>query len=136
MPDITVTLKQNSLTTSEGVARQHSVLVDRPTSKGGSDEGMMGGEMLLIALGGCFMSNLLELVRNREATISDIHIDIVGTLAGIPPRYTEIYLNLSAKADDTEQLEKFVTMAERSCIVANSIGPAIDLKFHIALAET
>ena len=53
MADLMVTVKQLKDTpTSAGTARQHQVVIDRPKEKGGLDEGAMGGEMLLLALGG------------------------------------------------------------------------------------
>jgi putative redox protein len=128
---ITVQVKQISPYTTEGIVREHHVLVDRPESKGGTDRGAMGGELFLVALGGCFMSTLLEIVRTREANISDITINIAGELEGTPKRYTSIEMQISANYDDAEQMEKFVTMAERGCIVANSISGAIDLKLSI-----
>ncbi len=128
---VTVHMKQLSPYTTEGATRTHTVLVDRPEAKGGTDKGMMGGEMLLVALGGCFNSNLLEIIRNREANITDVNIDVVGTLDGTPARFTAIEMQISANYDDRETMEKFVTMAERGCIVANSIGPAIDLTFTV-----
>lgn len=129
---VTVLTKQISPYTTEATVRDHTVLIDRPESKGGSDRGAMGGELLLASLGGCFMSNLLEIVRTREANISEIQINVVGELEGTPKHYTSIEMQISAQYDDADQMEKFVTMAERACIVANSIKNAIDLKFTIA----
>ncbi|MEM8665738.1 MAG: OsmC family peroxiredoxin, partial [Pseudomonadota bacterium] len=62
--------KQVSPYTTEANTRGHVTLIDRPEAKGGTDRGAMGGEHLLVALGGCFMSNLLEIVRTREAAIT------------------------------------------------------------------
>ena len=132
---ITVNVRQISPYTTEGTVRDHTVLVDRPEAKGGSDRGAMGGELLLVSLGGCFMSNLLEIVRTRESDIADISVDIVGNLEGTPPHYTSIDLQISASGSDYPELEKFVTMAERACIVANSIKGAIDLSFSVSEAE-
>ena len=53
--------------TSRATARLHTVLVDRPTAKGGEDRGPLGGEYLLVALGGCFLSNLLAAIRATHA---------------------------------------------------------------------
>ena len=36
---------QESMTTTKGSARSHSVLIDRPESKAGTDLGMMGGDI-------------------------------------------------------------------------------------------
>lgn len=131
MPAITVQMKQTSATVTEGKVRSHVVNIDRPEAKGGTDTGAMGGELLLMSLGGCFMSNLLEAVRTREAAVSEIKIDVVGNLEGTPSRFTAIEMQISAVHDDTALLEKLVTISERSCIVANSIKDAIDLKFTI-----
>jgi putative redox protein len=52
MADLMVTVTQQEMTpTSEGVARQHRMLIDRLKDKGGLDAGPMGGELLLLALG-------------------------------------------------------------------------------------
>jgi putative redox protein len=124
-------MTQLSPYTTQGTAREHTVLIDRPEAKGGTDRGMMGGEMLLVALGGCFNSNLLEVIRTRDADITDIHIDVIGTLDGTPSRYTAIEMQISANYTDREQFEKFVNMAERACIVANSLKSGIDLTVTI-----
>jgi putative redox protein len=130
-----VHVRQQSATTSEGEARGHKVLIDRPVAKEGTDLGMMGGEMLLVALGGCFISNLLAAIRVRQAHISNIDIEITGTLTDNPTRYTAIQLNIMAQYEDPELMDKLVTMSERACIVANSIRSAIDLKFNVQQAQ-
>lgn len=133
---IVVQLRQQSATTTEGEARGHKVLVDRPLAKEGTDLGMMGGEMLLVALGGCFNSNLLAAIRAREAAVSNIVIDITGTLVDNPSRYSAIQVEVIARYDDPELMEKLVLMSERACIVANSIRGALDLKFKITQAQS
>ncbi|MEO0565449.1 MAG: OsmC family protein [Chloroflexota bacterium] len=125
---VTVNLKQISQYTTESDVRGHTTLIDRPESKGGTDRGAMGGEHLLVALGGCFMSNLLEIVRNRESDITDIHVSVDGTLDGTPKHFTAIEMHVTGTGD-ADELEKFVTMAERGCIVANTLKDAVNLSF-------
>jgi putative redox protein len=131
---VTVQLKQVSQYTTEADVRGFKTLIDRPESKGGTNQGAMGGEHLLVALGGCFMSNLLEIVRNREAAISDIHVQVEGTLDGTPAHFTQITLHVTGATDDPDLLEKYVTMAERGCIVANTLKGSVDLSFTTAVA--
>lgn len=131
MGNITANVRQIGLSASEGTIRQHHVVIDRPEAKGGGDHGPMGGELLLASLGGCFMSNLLEAIRTREANIRDVSIDIVGNLEGTPPRYIAIELQIRADFDDEDFMQKLVTISERSCIVANTLRPAVDLTFSI-----
>ena len=87
MPNmIAVELTQIGASTTEAHIRQHKVLLDRPEAKGGADQGPMGGELFLAAVGGCFMSNLLAAIKARGAAISRVRVDVVGTLAEAPTR--------------------------------------------------
>ena len=70
MANIPVQVNQVGPATAEGHIRTHSVLIDRPEAKGGEDKGAMGGELLLVSLGGCFMSNLLAAIgRGRRRSV-------------------------------------------------------------------
>lgn len=106
---------------SRGTAREHTVEIDRPRAKGGTDRGAMGGELLLLALGGCFMSNLLAAIRARDAAISDARASVEAVLDGDPERVTAFTMRVEARTDDLELLEKLVTIAERGCMVTNTL---------------
>lgn len=131
MPNITVHLEQVGPTTSESRIREHHVLVDRPESKGGDDRGPMGGELFLTSIGGCLLSNLLAAIRAREADVSNVRVDVVGRLEGNPPRYEEIDVNVSADHQDSEQVQKLVTISERGCIMVNTLRPVLKLNINI-----
>jgi putative redox protein len=131
MATVEVSLQQISSTTTQATIRSHTVLVDRPIAKGGTDQGAMGGELLLASLGGCFMSNLLEIIRTREANIHHIQLDIYGTLETAPSRFSTITMQLTADYPDADEMEKFVTMAEKGCIVANTLRPAVQIGWQI-----
>lgn len=126
-----VRVEQVGPSTSKATARSHSVFVDRPAAKGGADRGPLGGELLLIALGGCFMSNLLAAIRAREAAIADVRIAVSGTLDGTPERFTAVALKIAASYDDAELLRKLVTIAERACIVTNTLRETTAISFLI-----
>ena len=125
---ITVTLTQQSSTTAQATMRDHQVLIDRPVAKEGTDLGPMGGELLLAALGGCFMSNLLAAVRARNLDITNIEATVTGTLADAPSRFSAIAMEVSAQNTAPELLAKLVTIAERACLVANTLRVAVDLR--------
>jgi putative redox protein len=136
---IQVMIEQKGRATSEAAIRMHRVLIDRPTAKAGDDRGPMGGELLLASLGGCFLSNLLAAIAAREAKVSNVRAAVEGTLDGTPPRFVAIETTVSADCDDLEMLEKLVTIAERSCIVANTLKDAVMLTVSVergALGQT
>ncbi len=132
MPNIAVQLKQVGPTTSESTIREHRVLVDRPQSKGGDNRGPMGGELFLAAIGGCLFSNMLAAIRAREASVSNVQIEVVGQLEGEPPRYEDISVTVSADHDDPELFQKLVTISERGCIMVNTLRPGLRLNVTAA----
>ncbi len=127
-----VTVNQIGPSYSEGTAREHKTIMDRPEAKGGENRGAMGGEHLLMALGGCFMSNLLAAVQSREADVSNVNMDISGTLESAPPHFSAIEMKVSADHNDKEQMEKLITIAERGCIVANTLKNSVKLSINLA----
>ena len=129
---VQVHVKQISPSASEGTAREHTAIMDRPTAKGGENRGAMGGEHLLMALGGCFMSNLLAAIQAREAVVSDVNLTIGGTLESAPPHFSAIEMNVSAAHNDKELMEKLVTIAEKGCIVANTLKKSVELSITLA----
>lgn len=131
---ITVYGKQVGTSTTEGTIRQHTVLVDRPETKGGSDKGPMGGELLLMALCGCFSSNLLAAIDARNAEISDVQFKVSGKVADAPSRFAEIEMQVSANYKDRELMEKLVQIAEKSCLVANTLKQSVSLQITVTEA--
>ena len=129
---VSVRVDQVGPTTSEGRAREHRVVMDRPEAKGGQNRGAMGGENLLMALGGCFMSNLLAAAQARESDLTDVRLRITGTLASSPPGFTALDMKITSGCSDKELMQKLLTIAERGCIVANTLKNAVDLTIALA----
>jgi putative redox protein len=127
-----VQLNQISPSTSEATVGRHRVLIDRPAAKGGADMGPMGGELFLAAVGGCFMSNLLAAIRARESVISDVRTEVIGRLADSPARFVALELCVSAESADRELLEKLVEIADRGCVMMNTLRGKFDVRVRIA----
>jgi putative redox protein len=127
MPVITVKLEQVDHATTQTEIRGHKILIDRPLAKNGNDAGPMGGELLLASLGGCFNSNLLAAIKARDLPISDVTIEIQGNLVEHPQHYDAIDMVVRSSYADSAEFEKLVTIAERSCIVANTLRNAVNL---------
>lgn len=118
---IEATVTQDGPSTSIGRARIHDVTIDRPVSKGGQDRGAMGGELLLLALGGCFMSNLLAAARARNQALNDASVTVRATLGGTPERMSAFHLGVRAEVD-RDRLDHLATIAERGCLVSNTLA--------------
>lgn len=118
--------------TSQATARSHSVLIDRPADKGGHDRGPLGGELLLASLGGCFMSTLLAAIRTREAAVSDVRVSVTGTIGGVPERFEAMALQVSASYSDADEMRKLITVAERGCLVTNTLKDAVRVTIELS----
>jgi putative redox protein len=121
--------------TGQGTARTHTVVIDRPVEKGGSDRGPLGGELLLLSLGGCFLSNLLAAVGSRSAEVSRIRIAVAGTIGGAPERFEAIDMRVTAKYSDTDLMRKLVAIAERGCLVTNTLKTALVITIALEREE-
>jgi putative redox protein len=133
--EIKVVLRQVSESTSEAMIGNHKVLVDRPVAKGGSDLGPMGGELFLSAIGGCFMSNLLAAMKARDAEISDVSTEVTGTIADSPARFVAVDVYVAAENGDRELLEHLVKIADRGCIMMNTLRDKLEVSIRIGEAR-
>jgi len=129
--DIHVRIRQIGDSTSEAAIRTHTVRIDRPVPKGGDDQGPMGGELFLAAIGGCFMSNLLAAIKAREANAANARVEVVGTLEESPARFTLVELRVTADCPDAALFERLVEIAERGCIMVNTLKGKLDLRVRI-----
>jgi putative redox protein len=132
--EMKIELRQISASTSEATIGRHQVLIDRPAAKGGSDAGPMGGELFLAAVGGCFMSNLLAAIKARDADIRDVRVEVVGVLADSPARFAGVELQVAAPGGDRALLERLVEIADRGCIMMNTLRGTLEVRVLIGAA--
>lgn len=133
MPTVTVSIDQQDHSSSRGQVRDHALIMDRPEAKGGQNKGPMGGETMLMGLGGCFMSNFLAAAIGRDITLENAHVEIAGQLADDgPARYVSIHMKVTADCSQPDKMGKLVTIAERGCIAANTLGKAVKLTIECA----
>lgn len=133
MPEVTTVISQIEGTTAARTRiRGHELVSDRPTEKGGGNQGPMGGELFVASLGGCFMSNLIAAFKGRGIAATDLSVTVSGTLDGTPPRFQKMAMAVTGSGVDRDQMEKMVLIAERGCIVANTLKPFMDVEITLA----
>jgi len=132
---VNVEIEQVGPSTGQATARTHTVVVDRPTDKGGHDRGPLGGEYLLVSLGGCFLSTLLAAVRTRDADVSNVHVSVSGTIGGVPERFESMTMRVRANYSDADLMRKLIAIAERGCLVTNTLKDAVVLSVHLEQSQ-
>ena len=128
---VSVEIEQVGPSTGQATARTHTVFVDRPTDKGGHDRGPLGGEYLLVSLGGCFLSTLLAAVKTRGAEVSNVRVSVAGTIGGVPERFEAMAVRVNAVYKDKDEMRKLLTIAERGCLVTNTLRDAVALSLYL-----
>ncbi|MGA2599742.1 MAG: OsmC family protein [Bryobacteraceae bacterium] len=131
MTTMKIQVRQVSASTSEATLRTHHVLIDRPVEKGGADRGPMGGDLFLASVGGCFMSNLLAAIRARGEQVSDAHLEVIGTIGESPARFSALDLYVTADSANPELLERLVEIADRGCLMMNTLRGKLDVRIRI-----
>jgi len=59
--------------------------------------------------------------------VEGLQVTVRGTLAAAPPRFDAIELEVRGTALEADVLDKLVTIAERACIVHNTLASAVKL---------
>ena len=77
------------------------------------------------------MSNLLAAIRAREADVSGIRAEVIGTLADSPARFTSIEVCITAQDASPEEFERLVTIADRGCIMMNTLRDRMEIRIRI-----
>jgi putative redox protein len=78
------------------------------------------------------MSNLLKAIAARDAQISDVRTEVIATLVEAPARFSALELVVSADCEDRDLLRKLVEIADRGCIMMNTLRDKFDLRVRVA----
>ena len=103
-----------------GWAGGHTVVIDRPEGRaGGMGLGFNGGQMIALAIGGCFCNDLRYVAEAMGMVIETIAVDVTVNLEGSPLLVTGAELTATIDADgDVDELMHRATL---DSTVTNSV---------------
>jgi organic hydroperoxide reductase OsmC/OhrA len=112
---------------SLGWAGVHSVVVDRPEGKaGGQGLGFNGGQLLGLAIGGCFCNDLYYVAYEMGITLTAVAVDVTVTFDGNPLRATAAAVEVAVEATEAgADLETLLRKAQEISTVSNSISRGV-----------
>ncbi len=110
-----------------GWAGAHSVVVDRPEGRaGGQGLGFNGGQLLGLAIGGCFCNDLYYVAHDMGIRLASVAVDVTVTFDGSPLRATSAAVQVAVEAmDESADLDALVRRAEETSTVSNSISRGV-----------
>lgn len=105
-----------------GWAGGHTIVVDRPEGKaGGMGLGFNGGQLLALAIGGCFCNDLRYTAEAMGVVLTRLAVSVTVELEGQPLRATAATMRVACETASGEDAVPVVDRAKATCMVSNSL---------------
>ncbi|GAB2179106.1 OsmC family protein [Dongia sp. agr-C8] len=112
-----------------GWAGAHTLVVDRPEGKaGGRGLGFNGGQLLALAIGGCFCNDLRYVAHARGVALGEISVKVTLDLNGEPLLTTGATIYVACDLPDGGDVNALIAEAERISTVANSLKVGVPVR--------
>ena len=109
-----------------GRAGNHIVVADRPEgTSGGMGLGFNGGEMLALAIGGCFSNDMQALADQMGLSITDLRVSVEIDFAGKPSRATAARMEVECSLADGSDPSALIERAKAITTIGNSLRAGI-----------
>ena len=109
-----------------GWAGGHTIVVDRPDgTAGGKGLGFNGGQLLALAIGGCFCNDLRYVAHDMNVAIDSISVSVTVDLDGKPLIATSARMDVSCIMADGSDPAPVIEKARSICTVANSLAAGV-----------
>jgi len=118
---------------SVGRAGTHSVIADRPEDKaGGMGLGFNGGELLALAIGGCFCNDMQAIADEMALEIADLRVSVDVDFTGTPSRASDARLTVECRLADGSDPSEVIARARAATTIGNSLRAGIPVEIGAA----
>ncbi len=131
MKNISIALNQYSSLVMQLENEDENILVGRSNNSLYSSKGLVGGEYLLVGIGGCFSSALLSAAQSSNIKIIGLKVEVTAKISVSLKRLNKINLTISyGYCSSPNEFEKLLKVAEKGCISINTLKhkPLISIK--------
>src|SRR6185503_17232168 len=107
-----------------GWAEGHTIVVDRPDGKaGGMGLGFNGGQLLGLAIGGCFCNDLQYVAHEMGIRLRSIEVDVTVSFEGSPMLATGARMRVGVTTEDGGgDVGGLIRRSQEISTVKNSLG--------------
>ena len=129
MAQLQIKLQQIGETATRAEAGNYEIIIDRPPEKGGSGKGPMGGQVLLMGVGGCFASTLFAAAKERKIKVTGLKIKLSSELStSTPARFSKINIEVTGgEFSDPDGINKLINIAQKGCISINTVKQGLEV---------
>jgi organic hydroperoxide reductase OsmC/OhrA len=112
-----------------GWAGGHTLVIDRPEGRaGGMALGFNGGQMIALAIGGCFCNDLRYVADAMGVELATIEVDVAIELDGKPLVVTSATMSVHVTAGEGVDVAEVIRRAEADSTVSNSVRAGFPVK--------
>jgi organic hydroperoxide reductase OsmC/OhrA len=116
-----------------GRAGTHSVIADRPEGKfGGMGLGFNGGELLALAIGGCFCNDMQAIADEMGITIADLRVSVDVNFSGDPSRASDARMTVQCSLTDGSDPSELIGRAKAATTIGNSLRNGMPVEISTA----
>jgi putative redox protein len=105
-----------------GSSGPRTVTIDRPKEAGGLGLGFNGGELLLLAIGGCYSNDVYREAAKQGIKVHSVQVKVTADWGGDPVRAQNVQFTVSIEADTNEkEIEDLIQHTDRVAEIPNSL---------------
>lgn len=132
VPTLTIHYTGNLRNEVTHVSSGSRLLTDAPPDNKGLGQSFSPSDLLCTALGTCMLTIIGISAREHQYSIEGARMEVTKTMASNPRRVSGILVSLFLPTDEyTEKEKMLIEKAARTCPVALSIHPDIEMKLLI-----
>jgi putative redox protein len=105
-----------------GSSGSRTVTIDRSKEAGGLGLGFNGGELLLLAIGGCYSNDIYREAAKRGLRVNAVRITVDADWGGDPVRAQNVTFSVIVAADASEaEILELIRHTDRVAEIPNSL---------------
>jgi putative redox protein len=120
-----------------GCSGPRTVTVDRSKEAGGEGVGFSGGELLLLAIGGCYSNDVYREATNLGIQVHAVRVQVSADWGGSPVRAQNVMYSVAVEADASEdQILELIRHTDQVAEIPNSLRLGTEVRLANATATS
>lgn len=111
-----------------GSSGQRTVTIDRAKEAGGLGLGFNGGELLLLAIGGCYSNDIYREAAKRGLKVRGVRVKVSADWGGEPVRAQNVCFSVAVEGEDEEQIRDLIHYTDTVAEIPNSLRLRTEVK--------
>jgi uncharacterized OsmC-like protein len=133
----TTTLPGQSTALGWAPGQACTVSIDRPEAGGGQGLGFNGGQLLFLAIAGCYSNDVFREAAKRGIAIHHVEVEVEGDWGGDPVRAQDVWYRARVAGDASDdELRELLLHTDRVAEIPNSLRHGAGVTLREMVVET